>query len=318
MKKEGDRDVWRIRAATNMLAAGHEKLRNAIAEIVEAARSNGWVDAGKAEWWLDKLRGGLTLKEGWPRYGMSLTHNRALWVRFSSPNPDSIVQVAQRLRDMGLVEGRHFSVKMPEGGDAGYLYILKEGLAYAAWLSVHGSGRQRELAADFVGYILQRAWEEGEDAYGKAEEIVKEGRSRGSLTLRGFEKEVEVEGKKYVVKVIDGGAELETSESGKLHLRIKITAEVDGVRREYTITYGRCGKINVTMGYAHASAKAPGGREADAERLAAVIKALTSVKPRIRRRSDCTIEAVCGIEHLEGFMRFAELADAVEKWLERV
>jgi len=26
---------------------------------------------------------------------------------------------------------------------------------------------------------------------------------------------------------------------------------------------------------------------------------------------------VCGREHLEGFKRFAELADAVEKWLEK-
>gem|GEM_PF-5485415 len=28
--------------------------------------------------------------------------------------------------------------------------ILKDGLAYVAWLSVHGAGRLRELAADFV------------------------------------------------------------------------------------------------------------------------------------------------------------------------
>jgi hypothetical protein len=53
-------------------------------------------------------------------------------------------------------------VKMPEGGRDGYVRILREGLAYAAWLSVHGSGRQRELAAEFVEYILQRAKEAGE------------------------------------------------------------------------------------------------------------------------------------------------------------
>jgi hypothetical protein len=38
VKKEGGRDVWRIVATTNMLAAGHEELRNAIAEIVKATR----------------------------------------------------------------------------------------------------------------------------------------------------------------------------------------------------------------------------------------------------------------------------------------
>ena len=38
VKKEGGRDVWRIVATTNMLAAGHEEPRNAIAEIVKATR----------------------------------------------------------------------------------------------------------------------------------------------------------------------------------------------------------------------------------------------------------------------------------------
>jgi hypothetical protein len=48
---------------------------------------------------------------------------------------------------MGLKRGVHFSVKMPEGGKAGYVSILKEGLAYAARLSVRGKDeQQRELA----------------------------------------------------------------------------------------------------------------------------------------------------------------------------
>jgi hypothetical protein len=64
-----------------------------------------------------------------------------------------------------------------------------------------------------------------------------------------------------------------------------------------------------------ARADASDDREADAERLAAVVEALTGVKPKIRRRSDGTIEIVCGREHLEGFMRYKELADAIMKWL---
>ena len=67
------------------------------------------------------------------------------------------MQEAQRFREMGLEGGIHFTVKMPEGDKKGYVYILKEGLAYAAWLYVYGSERQRELAAEFVEYILQRA-----------------------------------------------------------------------------------------------------------------------------------------------------------------
>jgi hypothetical protein len=88
---------------------------------------------------------------------------------------------------------------------------------------------------------------------------------------------------------------------------------VDGVRSEYSITFGRRGIKNEARGYAVARADAPGGREADAERLAAVIKALTGAKPRIRRKSDGTIEIICGREHLEGFRRYAELAEAIEK-----
>jgi hypothetical protein len=84
---------------------------------------------------------------------------------------------------------------------------------------------------------------------------------------------------------------------------------VDGVRSEYTITFGRYSK-NAVMGYAYARA------EADAERLAAVIKALTGKEPWVYRMKDGTIKIACGREHLEGFRRYAELADTIERWLE--
>jgi hypothetical protein len=144
--------------------------------------------------WLKKLERGRVLKEGWPKYEVRLTKG-ALVVRFSSPNPDSIKQVAQRLRDMGLEEGRHFSVRMPEGGELGRVSFLREGLERAAWLSVRGEGEQQELAADFVKYILERAEEAGEEVCEKAQKIIEEGMLRSSLTLKDFEKEVEVNGK---------------------------------------------------------------------------------------------------------------------------
>jgi hypothetical protein len=216
---------------------------------------------------------------------------------------------------MGLKEGVHFTVKMPEEGRNGYVYIRREGLAYAARLSVRGEGEQRELAAEFVKYILQRAKEEGDDVYEKAKEIVKGGKERGPLKLKGFEMEVEVNGEKYKVKVIDGEA-VEEDRDGRKLLRIRTTAEVGGVLRDYEITYGRYGKDNAAVGRAYASAKAPGGREADAERFTAVIKAITGKEPKVYQRSDGKIEIVCGGEHLDGFARYAELADAIEKWLE--
>jgi hypothetical protein len=315
VKKKGSMDIWRVVATTHKLAAGREELRKAIAEIVRRAVENGWVDAGRAEGWLKELERGLVLMEGWPRYEVGLMRNGSLMVKFGSTNPDSIARETQRFREMGLEEGRHFTVKMPEEGREGYVYVRREGLKRAAWLSVYGSERQREPAAEFVEYILRRAEEAGRKVYEKAKEIVEEGMSRGSLKLEGFEKEVEVSGEKRKAKVM-GGEAVEEDRNGRKLLRIRITAEVDGVRREYTITFGRYGRRNATEGYATAKADAPGGREADAERLAAVIKALTGKEPLIRRRSDGTIEIVCGREHLEGLKRYAELADAIEKWLE--
>jgi hypothetical protein len=217
---------------------------------------------------------------------------------------------------MGLVEDVHFSVKMPEEGHNGYVRILRESLAYAARLSEHGSERQRELAAEFVDYILQRAKEKGEKVYEKASEIIEEGKARGSLRLESFERKVEVNGKEHLVKVIGWGAEFEKSQSGKKLLKIRITAEVDGIKSDYTITFSRYGRTNTVEGFTIAGADAPGGREADAERFSALIKALTGKEPRIRHMKDGRIKIVCYEGHLEGFRRFTELADDIEKWLE--
>jgi len=73
---------------------------------------------------------------------------------------------------------------------------------------------------------------------------------------------------------------------------------------------------NEASGFAVARADAPGGREADAERLSALIKALTGKRPRVYRRSDGVVMIECYEEHLEGFMRFAELAGVIARWLE--
>ena len=326
VRKESDRDAWYVKAYTDMLAAGHERLRKALAEIVETARDKGWVDADKAERWLEKLESGRVLREGWPKYYVGLTNNGALVVEYRSTNLDSIKQVEQQLKQMGLEKDVHFTVKIPKDDTPGYVHILREGLVYAAWLSVHGSGEQQRLVAEFVEYILRRAEEEGEDVYKKALEIVNEGKSWGSLRLEGFEGRVEVDGKIYVVKVTGWGAEIEEGRGGKKLLRLKITAEVgrvegehtivDRVVREYTITFGRYGN-NAVVGFAVARADAPGGREADAERLAAVVEALTGKRLRVYRKKNGQIVLECGREHLDSFMRYAELADAITRWLEK-
>jgi hypothetical protein len=63
-----------------------------------------------------------------------------------------------------------------------------------------------------------------------------------------------------VVKVIGGGAEFDEGRNGKTLLRIKITAEVDGVRSDYEITYGRYSRNNA-LGFAAARADAPRRQE---------------------------------------------------------
>ena len=210
---------------------------------------------------------------------------------------------------MGLEEGRHFTVKKPEESRDGYVSILRRGLERAARLSVRGKDEQQRLAAEFVKYILRRAEKAGDVVYEKAKEIVEEGKAWGSLKLEDFEREVEVDGKTYVVKVI-GGKAVEEDRDGRKLLRIRITAEVDGVRSEYTITYGRYGRDNAAMGFAYAR------READAERLSALIEALTGKRPKVHRKKNGQIMIECYREHLDGFMSYRELADAIEKWLE--
>ncbi len=58
VKKEGGSDTWYVKVATDMLAAGREELRNALAEVVRGAMEKGWVETGKAEGWLEKLERG--------------------------------------------------------------------------------------------------------------------------------------------------------------------------------------------------------------------------------------------------------------------
>ena len=47
-----------------------------------------------------------------------------------------------------------------------------------------------------------------------------------------------------------------------------------------------------------------------------MIKALTGKEPRVYRMKDGKIIIECGRSHLDGFARYAELADAIAKWLE--
>jgi len=96
-----------------------------------------------------------------------------------------------------------------------------------------------------------------------------------------------------------------------------ITAENDGIWRDYAIALA--GAIETTRLRA---SPWPGptrrGRETDAERLAAHKKALTGRGPKVYSVKDGEIMVECYEGRLEGFRRYAELADAIERWLEEV
>jgi len=111
-----NKDIWYVEVSADRPTAGRKELREALVEIVKKAVENGWVKVGKAERRLVKLKRGHVLSDGWPKYHVGLARNGSLEVRFSSPNPDSVAREARRLREIGLEEGRHFTVKMP-GGD---------------------------------------------------------------------------------------------------------------------------------------------------------------------------------------------------------
>ncbi|MFZ8811954.1 MAG: PaRep2b protein [Pyrobaculum sp.] len=244
----------------------------------------------------------------WPRYSVQAGPKGGPEVRYSSAIPSRIEGEAQRLRDMGLEEGKHFTVNSSRRGEK-YIYIRMGGLIRAARLSVHGSGEQQKLAAEFVERILQRTWETGGEVYEKTKKVIEEGKAWGSLTLKGFVKEVWKGKRKLVVKTF--GCTVAVGGSGLLH--IAVAAEVGGVEDVYVFSFGRFGKM--ILGFARARVNAPGGREADAERFAALVKALTGKKPKVLRSSRGKITIMLSKTHLYRLARYVELAEAVETWL---
>jgi hypothetical protein len=207
---------------------------------------------------------------------------------------------AQLLREMGLVEGRHFALKMPEGGRVGHVRILARGLERIAWLSVRGTGRQRELAEEFLERVLCAAGAEGGDVYRRVKKAVDRGASRSPPTLKGLEKEVEGR----VVRIRGGSARL----GGDGRLRIAVSAEVDGVVTECEISF-----VKMKRGGIAGFAKADAADEA--ERAAVVVEALTGMRPAVVRISGTYVLRLSE-RHFKALVRYAEFADYAERWIE--
>ena len=245
-----------------------------------------------------------------PRYGVWARPRGGLEVSFSSADPSKVVLEALRLREAGLVEGVHFTVCASKGG-VWHVRIRIASLIRVAWLSDHGSGRQRELAAALVEHVLRSAAERGGEVYERVVEIVEAGVAKGSLRLAGLVSEVRVGGRRCIVKVF--GCSAAVGASGLLH--IAVSAEVGGVFSTYVFSFGRWFGNPAIRGFAYADRHAPRGREADAERLVALVAALTGKRPKVSRSKRGKIAAMLSREHLYRLVRYAELAEAVETWL---
>ena len=133
----------------------------------------GWIDGRNGQRWIGRIICAHVL-------GGKLAIYSKLW--------EVLERELQLLREMGLAEGRRLALKMPEGSGVGRLGILVGCLERIAWLSVRGTGRQREPARGLLERILCAASAEGRDACGKAKKAVDRVISRSPQ--RCLEKEV--------------------------------------------------------------------------------------------------------------------------------
>jgi hypothetical protein len=291
VKKVGGRGVWQVVATTDVLAAGHEELRKALAEIVRKAVEKDLVDEKKAEGWLVKLEGGVVAWEG-KKFMVRLVEG-ALVVRFSSTSRESLEEVAREFKAMGLVEGVHFTVKW--SGGRGRVYLLAEGVRRLKWVSIHGEEGQRQRAAGFLKFLEERA--KGGEVLRKLEALLEEGRSRGALRLVGLEKDG--------VKVLDVKTE---EKDDKLYVTLR--AEVDGAAGQYKITFYREGSgARRLMFYVR-------GGEAVA-RAVKLVEVLTGERPSVAERPDGLTRIGGAGRHIDALARYEELREAIERWSSR-
>ncbi len=293
VKKVGDRDEWRVEATTDMLAAGREELRKALAKVVETARGNGSVDERRARRWLEKLERGVAAWEG--KKFMVRFAKGALEVNFGSTSRESVEEMAREFKAMGLEEDVHFTVRWSEG--LGRVSLLAEGVRRLAWVSIHGEEGQRQRAAEFLKFLEEKARARGGEVLRKLEALVEEGRSRGALRLVGLERDG--------VKVL--GVEAEERDD-KLYVTIR--AEIDGVEEEYKVTFYReRDSARRLMFYVK-------GEEAVA-RAVKLMRVLTGEEPSVSKKPDGRTRIGGSGRYIDALAQYEELREAIERWSNR-
>jgi len=290
--KSVNREKWYVKASIDSLASARRELREALAQAIREAEEAGLVGREKADAWLEKL---LRM-----RFSALLDSRGALRVMHKSTSPLSVEYAAERLERLGLRPGVHYRAKKPQGGGRGWVAITPEGLRRLAHLAARAQDEQIRAEAT---QLLQQVEEAAEgEARRRLEEEIEAGRSRGAAKLAGF--------KTGDVAIHEAKAWIE-----KEQLRIWIRAEVGGTPLQKTITFTR-GARGEVRGYAYAHADAPGGRAADAHRAKTLIRAVTGHEPTIVERRDGAIMLKLTRRHLEALMKYAEIHQEAEKWLQ--
>jgi len=300
------RNVWYISVSTNTLADRRvlPKFREVLAEAVERAMRNGWVDAEKAEWWIKKLREGVTVAEDKPMFKIQVVDN-SLAIVYHAISGERLKQYVKQLEELGLEKGIHFTVKQPEDGKKGHLRITVEGVRKLEELVRHAEDPEiRAKAEQWLNHLLERARESGgEEARKKLEELVEEGAARGALTLVGVH-EVEMQGRRHSVVVREAKAWPDGDK-----LRIHVKAVVDGVEVEREFVFFR--NRDRVRGYVVTRTDVPGGREADLKRLKATSKVIFGEVGALRSGGK---QLAYTRRHLEHATSFEELKPSIERW----
>jgi hypothetical protein len=310
VRKEGNRDVWYIQAYTDQLAEGNEELRKGLVKAVEGALRRGLIDEEKAKRWIEKFEKGVSTWRGYKfKIGLS---GGALQVKFRSTNPENVRKLKQELESLGLREDEHFTVKWSEDEKIGYIYIAREGIIELAYIAKHGTDETQRLgAASLIEHLSREAELASKEVLVKLGELVREGESRRSLHAEGLKTIVEIEWKGRHVEVSVEVKNIKAWEDGD-KLRIVVGAIVGGVKGQWTATFRRT-KKNAIEGYTVARVNAPGGREEDAKRIIALVKALTGEEPNIKLDKGKPV-IIYTRRHLNGFKKYAEVADTIREW----
>jgi hypothetical protein len=289
VKKEGSRDVWYINVTTNALAADsvHEEVRRAVAEFLRQCRDVGAIGEETYRRLAAKFERGVP-KWGDIRFSLWLKKDGSVVVEYQPSDPESYNKAVELLRGLGMRNGCegewcfvHYTAREPEGGRQGYIRITADGLRYIGWLASRGDERAQWLKET----LLKEAEAKGEEVRRRLEEYFREGEQWGSVKPP-FESEVEVEGRGVRVRVEAVEAWRERKER-KEHLVVKIRAKVVEGNSEVAVEKeARFYKTSRGMikGYVNIYAGAEGGREADYQRTAAVLKALGVEKWRREER----------------------------------